>query len=184
VTTPPDRSGSDLVPGDPVSCSALGGDLRRRAAQLRERRTVLQRTARARLTRTGASAEAFSTRMRAQLAAIEQMAGRLDDAGAALQAYATDLAHAREQGRLAASHVQRHGLVVGPDGVVAEPPTPTSLDEAVRRREALPYDQHRVDAALAQARAAADQLARRASGVINALRSDMGRLAALDAPAR
>jgi hypothetical protein len=174
----------DVIPGDPASCSALGGTLRQRAAALRARRTALQRSVFEQLSWTGPAADAFGQRARAQLAALDQMAGRLDDAGAALQAYATDLAHAREQGRLAAAGAQRHGLVVRSDGAVAEPAVPSSLDQALLRREALPYAQHRVDAARAEARAAGDRLRRRTSGVVNALRSDAGRLAALDGPHR
>ena len=61
---------------------------------------------------TGPTADAFADRLRHLLGEVEQMAGRLDDIGAALQAYATDLAHAREHGALASDEAARHGLVI------------------------------------------------------------------------
>lgn len=174
----------DLVAGDPASCSALGGALRRRAAALLERRTALRHTASGLTGWSGPAADAFAERLQGQLAGVEQMAGRLDDIGAALQAFATDLAHARSQAALAGDYVARQGLTVGPGGAVQPLPGPAAIEVAQRRHELVPQAQHHVDGAVAEARVAADRLRRRTSSAVHALRSDAGRVAALDAPAR
>ena len=171
---------AEVVPGDPASCSALGGALRRRAAALRERRTALRHSAAGLVGWTGPAAEAFSERLRTQLGEVEQMAGRLDEVGSALQAYATDLAHAREQGALAADAAARGGLMVDPAGGVGPARGPATVETRERRHAAVPLVQHQVDAAVGEARAAAQRLRRRTTGALHALRSDAGRLAALD----
>jgi uncharacterized protein YukE len=175
---------ADVVGGDPASCSALGGALRRRAASLRDRRTALRHSATGLLGWTGPAADAFHARLQIQLSEVEQMAGRLDDIGAALQAYATDLAHAREQGALATDFAIRSGLVVDEDASVRLWPGPAAVEVAQRRLQAVPQAQHQVDGALAEARVAGDRLRRRTSSSLQALRSGAGRLATLDAPAR
>jgi uncharacterized protein YukE len=177
-------SAVEVVGGDPASCSALGGALRRRAAALRDRRTAVRHSASGLAGWSGPAADAFTERLRAQLSEVEQMAGRLDDVGAALQAYATDLAHAREQGAVAADAAARNGLVVTHAGSVQPLPGPTAVEVALRRRELAPHVQHQVDAAVAEARVAADRLRRRTSSAVHALRSDVGRLTALDRAAR
>jgi uncharacterized protein YukE len=177
-------SSAELVLGDPASCSALGGTLRRRAAALRERRTALRLSVSGLMGWTGPAADEFTDRIRVQLGEVEQMAGHLDDVGAALQAYATDLAHAREQGALAVEAADRSGLLVGGDGTVFPLPGLATVEVAELRRGAVPFVQHQVDGAHGEARAAANRLRRRTSSALQALRSDAGRLAALDAPAR
>ncbi len=112
------------------------------------------------------------------------MAKRLDDVGAALQAYATDLAHARQQGDLAADAAARSGLLIDDRGAVEPLPGLSSVEVAERRRAAMPQVQHQVDGARGEARAAAQRLRWRTSSALQALRSDSGRLAALDLPAR
>ncbi len=121
-------------------------------------------------------------RLRRQLAEVDQMVSRLDDIGAALQAYATDLGHARGQAEVAQEYVDRHGLTVGSDGTVAPRGGPVSLAAALGRRTAQPLAQHAVDAARGEARAAAGRLRRRTSTSLQALRSDAGRLASVDGP--
>jgi hypothetical protein len=177
----PERIAYDVVDGDPASCSAFGGALRRRAAALRDRRTALRHSATALLNWAGPTGEALAERLHTQLCEVEQMAGRLDDVGAALQAYATDLAHAREQGVRAADAASRHGLVIDNLGTVHPWPGPASMEVAARRDAAVPLVQHQVDGALAEARAAAHRLRRRTTSALHALRSDAGRVAALDA---
>ena len=177
-------SSAELVVGDPASCSALGGTLRRRAAALRERRTALRLSVSGVMGWTGPAADAFADRIRVQLGEVEQMAGHLDDVGAALQAYATDLAHAREQGARAIEAAEGSGLLVDAEGAVRPRPGLATVEVAELRRSAVPFVQHQVDGANGEARAAANRLRRRTSSALHALRSDAGRLAALDAPAR
>jgi uncharacterized protein YukE len=173
----------DLIGGDPASCSALGGALRRRAAALRERRTALRHSATGLSGWTGPAAEAFRDRLQSQLSEVEHMAGRLDDVGAALQAYATDLAHAREQGAVAAHFASLHGLVIDDDALVDVWSGPTAVEVVQQRRQAVPQAQHQVDTALAEARVAADRLRRRTSSSLQALRSSAGRLSSMDSMA-
>ena len=175
---------ADVVQGDPASCSALGGALRRRAAALHERRTALRNSISGLMGWTGPMADALAERLTLQLREVEQMASRLDDVGAALQAYATDLAHARQQGDLAADAAARGGLQIDDDGAVQPLPGLASVEAAGRRRAAVPQVQHQVDGARGEARAAAQRLRSRTSSSLQALRSDAGRLAALDHPAR
>jgi len=175
---------ADVVQGDPASCSALGGALRRRAAALHDRRTALRHSVSGLMAWTGPQADAFADRLRVQLSEVEQMASRLDDVGAALQAYATDLAHARAQGDLAADAATRSGLQIDDRGEVRPVAGLSSVEVAQRRREAVPHIQHQVDGARGEARVAGQRLRRRTSSALQALRSDAGRLAALDTPAR
>lgn len=175
---------ADVVPGDPASCSALGAALRRRAATLQDRRTALRHSVSGLRGWTGPVADSLGERLAAQLREVELMASRLDDVGAALQAYATDLAHARHQGQLAATAADRHGLLVDDRGTVRPRPGLASVEAAERRQAALPQVQHEVDGALGEARAAAQRLRGRTSASLQALRSDAGRLAGLDRPAR
>jgi hypothetical protein len=171
----------EVIPGDPASCSALGGALRRRAEVLRERRTALRHSTSALLSWGGPAAEDLADRLRALLSEVDQMAGRLDEVGAALQAYATDLAHARDNGARAADAAAGQGLVVDDFGTVHPQPGPARMDIAARRDAAVPLVQHQVDGAIGEARAAAHRLRRRTTSALHALRPDAGRLAALDA---
>lgn len=177
----PERVRPDVVEGDPASCSALGGALRRRAALLRERRTALRHSTSALVGWGDPAGNPLVERLRALLSEVDQMAGRLDDVGAALQAYATDLAHARDNGVRAAEAAAGQGLVVDDFGTVHPQPGPTRMDVAARRDAAVPLVQHQVDGAIGEARAAAHRLRRRTTSALHALRSDAGRLAALDA---
>jgi hypothetical protein len=172
---------TDVVTGDPASCTALGTTLRRRAEALRERRTALWQSARALDGWTGPQADAVVERLRRQLAEVDQMVSRLDDIGAALQAYATDLGHARGVAEVAQEYVERHGLSVDAAGAVGPLGGPVSLATALGRRTTQPLAQHAVDAARREARAAAGRLRRRTSTSLQALRSDAGRLASVDA---
>jgi uncharacterized protein YukE len=174
----------EVVPGDPASCSTLGGALRRQAESLRERRTALWHSATGLHGWTGPAADAFVERLRLQLGEVDQMVSRLDDLGAALQAYATDLAHARAQGDLAMDYVSRHGLTLDAEGAVRPRSGPVAVEVAIGRREAMPQAQHHVDGSRAEARAAASRLRRRTSISLQALRSDAGRLAGMDGHAR
>jgi hypothetical protein len=171
---------TEVVPGDPASCSALGASLRRRAESLRERRAALWMSARTLDGWTGPAADAVVERLRRQLAEVDQMVSRLDDIGAALQAYATDLGHARGVAEVAEEYVERHGLSVDAAGAVTPVRGPVSLTTALGRSSAQPLAQHAIDAARREARAAAGRLRRRTSTSLQALRSDAGRLASVD----
>jgi len=154
----PGRLSLEVVEGDPASCSALGGALRRRAAALRDRRTALRHTSSAMSGWNGPAADDFIERLLIQLAEVEQMAGRLDEAGAALQAYATDLAHAGERGVRPLDAATRTGLVIAALGPVPPQPGPAAVEVATRRDAAVPLVQHQVDCAIGEARAAAHRL--------------------------
>jgi hypothetical protein len=129
----------------------------------------------------GPTGDTLVERLRALLSEVDQMAGRLDEVGAALQAYATDLAHARQNGDRAAESAAGQGLVVDDFGTVHPQPGPARMEVAARRDDAVPLVQHQVDGAIGEARAAAHRLRRRTTSALHALRSDAGRLAALDA---
>src|SRR6185295_15355048 len=82
------------------------------------------------------------------LMALRATADDLDQAGAAVQRYATDLAEAHELGRRAQLRVMAAGLLL--DGTrVAEPWGPASAREAELRRAQLSEVQARVDHATA-----------------------------------
>jgi hypothetical protein len=170
----------EIVSGDPASCSALGGALRRQAAALRERRTALWHSATGLHGWTGEVADAFTERLRAQLAEVDHMVVRLEEIGAALQVYATDLAHARARSDDAVGYAANNGLCLDDDGQVRPRRGPLAVEVALRRREALPRAQHQVDLARAQGHAAADRLRRRTAGPLQGLRADAGRLTGLD----
>ena len=143
-----------LVRGDHVSCSRVGGAMRRESARLRQHAQSL--------------ADAFSEISSSQeqgtedppafveatpgvagtLRALQSTAEDLDRAGAALQRYATDLAQGHELGRQAELRVERAGLLL--EGTrVTEPWGPASAQEAERRRAQIPEVQSRVDLATA-----------------------------------
>jgi hypothetical protein len=81
--------------------------------------------------------------------AMRATADDLDEAGAALQRYATDLAEGHELGRRAERRVEEAGLLLEGTRVV-EPWGPANAQEAERRRAQLPEVQSRVDLATAR----------------------------------
>jgi uncharacterized protein YukE len=170
----------EVVSGDPASCSAFGGALRRQAAALRERRTALWHSAAGVQGWTGDLAEVFTERLRIQLAEVDRMVVRLDEIGAALQVYATDLAHARARADDAIGYAVNNGLCVDSEGQVRPRRGPLAVEVALRRRDALPRAQHQVEGARAESHAAADRLRRRTAGPLQALGADAVRLIGLD----
>jgi hypothetical protein len=174
------ESTAEVVGGDPASCSALGGALRRQASTLRERRTALWHSATGLHGWTSGATDTFTERLRLQLADVDRMVGRLDEIGGALQSYASDLAHARTQGADALGYATRNGLAVDEDGLVRPRRGPLAVEVALRRRDAMPLAQHRVDVALGEGRAAAERLRGRTASALQGLRIDAGRLAGLD----
>jgi hypothetical protein len=95
----------------------------------------------------------------ALLSALRADADELDQAGAALQRYATDLSEAHELGRRAQLRVADAGLLLEGARVI-EPWGPASAEEAERRRALLPEVQARVDLASAKVGRARGRLKR------------------------
>ena len=96
----------------------------------------------------GADADAARATIGATLETLRAAADDLDEAGAALQRYATDLAEGHELGRRAELRVQGAGLLLEGTRVI-EPWGPASAQEAERRRAQVPEVQARVDLATA-----------------------------------
>jgi hypothetical protein len=106
----------------------------------------------------------------AALLALRASADDLDEAGAALQRYATDLAEGHELGRRAERRVAAAGLLLEGTRVV-EPWGPASASEAARRRALAPEVQSRVDLATAHAGRARGRLEREALRLTQAFSS-------------
>jgi hypothetical protein len=104
------------------------------------------------------------------------MVGRLEEIGAALQGYATDLAHARGRGADAIGYAGRNGLWVDEEGRVRPRTGPLAVEVALGRRAAMPLAQNQVDGARGESRAAAARLRRRTTGPLQGLRADAGRV--------
>jgi len=94
----------------------------------------------------GPEADSVKPRILAGLRALLATADLLDEAGAALQRYATDLAEGHELGRRAERRVQGAGLFLEGTRVV-EPWGPSDSQESQRRRDQVPEVQGRVDLA-------------------------------------
>jgi hypothetical protein len=145
-----------LIHGDHVSCSRVGGSMRRESSRLRQHALSLEDALRELVGWTGADAEsgqvAAAAAARALKAAgaaaqaLKAAADDLDEAGAALQGYATDLAEGHELGRLAELRVHEAGLFLEGTRVV-EPWGPASAEDAERRQTQVPLVQARVDLA-------------------------------------
>jgi len=133
-----------IVHGDAVSCSRLGGAMRRESARLLERGHTLARAADELRAWQGGAADGLREQLRHQLRALDDAARALDEAGAALQRYATDLAEAHELARRATQGARAAGLEVV-DGRVVEPWGPASSEAAQRRQALIPESQARVD---------------------------------------
>jgi len=95
----------------------------------------------------------------ASLQALRATADELDEAGAVLQRYATDLAEGHELGRQAELRVEGAGLLLEGTRVI-EPWGPASVQEAERRRAQVPEVQARVDLATAHVGRARGRLVR------------------------
>jgi hypothetical protein len=114
----------------------------------------------------GAATSTVATSVRV----LRATADDLDEAGAALQRYATDLAEGHELGRRAELRVTGAGLLLSGTRVV-EPWGPSSAREAEQRRAQVPEVQARVDLATAQvgrARARLKREMRRLTGEFSA----------------
>lgn len=159
-----------LVQGDQVSCSRLGGAMRRESSRLLQRAQSLEQSL---LTLTASQLSAAGPAMAADLPAaasgaittsllaLRASADDLDKAGAALQRYATDLAESHERGRRAERRVAGAGLLLQGTRAI-EPWGPASAPEAERRRALLPEVQSRVDQTTAHVGRARGRLEREA----------------------
>jgi hypothetical protein len=148
-----------LVHGDHVSCSRVGGGMRRESSRLRRHAQSLEDALGELAQWEGAEADAVRPAIAASLGAFRATALLLDEAGAALQRYATDLAEGHELGRRAELRVESAGLLL--DGTrVIEPWGPASGQESERRRGQVPDVQARVDLATAHIGRARGRLAR------------------------
>jgi hypothetical protein len=159
---------SNLIRGDHISCSRVGGAMRRESERLRQRAQCLDdalddvRAAQGPAGVTSMAAfTSISTAISTSLEALRASARDLDEAGAALQRYATDLAEGHELGRRAQRRVAAAGLLLEGTRVV-EPWGPASAGEAERRRALIPEVQSRVDLATAQVGRARGRLEREA----------------------
>jgi hypothetical protein len=154
--------GAILIHGDHVSCSRVGGAMRRESSRLRQHAHLLDQALGeleawdgAHTDTTIAAMSAIAASLQTLLATVED----LDEAGAALQRFATDLAEGHELGRRAELRVEQAGLLL--DGTrVIEPWGPASAEEAARRRAKLPEVQARVDLATAHVGRARGRLRR------------------------
>jgi len=103
-------------------------------------------------------------------ASMRAIAGELDDAGAVLERYATELAEAHELGRRAQLRVERAGLLL--DGTrVIEPWGLASALDATLRRSKVPEVQARVDLATAHVGRARGRLEREATRLTERFRT-------------
>ncbi|HET7475594.1 MAG TPA: hypothetical protein VFJ97_06160 [Dermatophilaceae bacterium] len=166
-----------LVSGDPVSCSRLGGALRRYAGRLADRCVELE----ALLAQSGTAADAGPDEavgaggLSERLSLVAATARDLDAAGALLQRYATELAEAQELARRVERSVAAAGLVLDA-GRVGEPWGPARADVAHRRREAAPELQALADRCVAAAGRARGRFRRGAADAVAVLAARSGQL--------
>jgi hypothetical protein len=165
---------ASLITGDHISCSRVGGAMRHESSRLRQRAQSLE-DALADLEAAAGPATNLATAslgaifpvtsmasmaaIAASLRALRATADDLDEAGAALQRYATDLAEGHELGRRAERRVAGAGLLLEGSRVV-EPWGPASAMKAERRRAQVPEVQSRVDLATAHVGRARGRLER------------------------
>lgn len=157
-----------LVHGDQVSCSRVGGAMRRESARLHQHARSVDDALGLFASSEGHDADAAQAAIAATMQALRAIADDLDEAGAALQRYATDLAEGHELGRRAELRVRRAGLLL--DGTrVIEPWGPASAQDAERRRDQVPEVQARVDFATALVGRARGRLGREMSRLAHSL---------------
>lgn len=135
-----------LVHGDQVSCSRVGGGMRRESARLHQHAQSLEEALGELAGGEGREADAARPAILASLRSLRETAEVLDQAGAALQRFATDLAEGHELGRKAELRVASTGLVLHGTRVV-EPGGPASAPESEWRLGQVSQVQARVDLA-------------------------------------
>ena len=165
-----------LVRGDHVSCSRVGGSMRRESSRLRQRGLTLDDALGGLARWNGPEAETSRAAISAMIRMLRAAADDLDEAGAALQSYATDLAEGHELGRRAEQRVHDAGLLL--DGTrVVEPWGPASAEEAEQRRTQMPVIQARVDLATACVGRARGRLGREMRRLAQAFSEELSRVA-------
>jgi len=142
-----------LIHGDHVSCSRVGGSMRRESSRLRQHAQTLADSL------DNLAADAALAAVSTSVGVLRATADDLDAAGAALQRYATELAEGHELGRRAEQRAEASGLLLEGTRVI-EPWGPASAPEAERRRAQVPEVQSRVDLATAHVGRARGRLAR------------------------
>lgn len=160
-----------LIHGDPVSCSRVGGAMRRESSRLRQHAQSLDDALGELAAWDGPDADGTMTAVvaiAASLDALRATADDLDQAGAAVQRYATDLAESHELGRRAELRVVAAGLLLDETRVI-EPWGPAGAREAELRRAKVPEVQARVDLATAQVGRARGRLRREATRLTEGL---------------
>jgi len=159
---------ASLVYGDHASCSRVGGGMRREASRLRQHALSLEDAVGELTVWRGPEAEAARPAIVASWEALRTAADVLDEAGAALQRYATDLAEGHELGRRAELRVHSAGLIL--DGTrVIEPWGPASAQESERRCIEVPGVQARIDLATAHVGRARGRLGREMTSLAQTL---------------
>ena len=133
--------------------------MRRESSRLRQHAQSLDDAVAELAAWEGPDAEAARAAIAGSLRALRAAADDLDEAGAALQCYATDLAEGHELGRRAELRVEGAGLLLEGTRVI-EPWGPASAQEAQRRRAQVPEVQARVDLATAHVGRARGRLGR------------------------
>ena len=165
-----------LIHGDHVSCSRVGGSMRRESSRLRQHALTLDDALSGLADWKGPETESSRAVIAATIRVLRATAGHLDEAGAALQSYATDLAEGHELGRRAEQRVREAGLFM--DGTrVVEPWGPASAEEAELRRTQIPKIQARVDLATVCVGRARGRLAREMRRLAQALSEEHSRVA-------
>jgi hypothetical protein len=159
-----------LVHGDQVSCSRVGGGMRRDSSLLGQHAQSLQEALGELALWEGTDADAAKLAIAELLKALRAISVILDEAGAALQRYATDLAAGHELGRRAELRVRNTGLVLEGTRVI-EPWGPATAPESERRRSQAPEVQARVDLATAHIGRARGRLAREMARLLQPARA-------------
>jgi hypothetical protein len=142
--------------------------MRRESSQLRRHAQSLDDALDRLAASKGPDADVALAAIAATLRTLHVLADDLDEAGAALQCYATDLAEGHELGRRAELRVQGAGLLLEGTRVI-EPWGPGPVQEAERRRAQVPEVQARVDLATAFVGRARGRLGREMSRLAESL---------------
>lgn len=163
---------ANLIAGDHVSCSRVGGAMRHESSRLRHHAQSLEDALADLEAGAGPASDlatvtpgaispvtSIASMAAISLRALRATADDLDEAGAALQRYSTDLAEGHELGRRAQRRAEGAGLLLEGSRVV-EPWGPASTGEAERRRALVPEVQSRVDLATAHVGRARGRLER------------------------
>ena len=150
--------------------------MRRESSRLRQHALTLDDALSALADWKGPEAESSRAAIAATIRVLRATADDLDEAGAALQGYATDLAEGHELGRRAEQRVHGAGMFLDGSRVV-EPWGPASAEEAEQRRTQIPKIQARVDLATVCVGRARGRLAREMRRLAQALSEEHTRVA-------